>query len=62
MQTFAAHIKLKLKDESFRNMYEEERRKAEMAVRQTLNRNNSGKSRKDLAGDESHSQCNGDVN
>jgi len=51
MQTFAAHIEQKLKDERFRRMYEEERQMAELAVKIALARDKSGKSQKDVARD-----------
>ena len=62
MQTFVAHIEQKLKDECFRKLYEEERQMAELAVRIILASERSGKSRKDLLGDEINSQSNGDAN
>ena len=62
MQTFAAHIEQKLKDECFRKMYEEERQMAELAVRLALARDNSEKWPKDILGDELNSQSNGDLN
>ncbi|MCY3713528.1 MAG: helix-turn-helix transcriptional regulator [Gemmatimonadetes bacterium] len=49
MQTFAAHIEQKLKDERFRKMYEEERQMAELALKIALARDKSGKSQKDVA-------------
>lgn len=62
MQTYAAHIEQKLKDECFSRLYEEERQMAELAVRTILASDRSGKSQKDLLEDETNSQSNGDAN
>lgn len=62
MQTYAAHIEQKLKDECFRRLYEEERQMAELAVRIKFASDRSGKSQKDLLGDKTNSQSNGDAN
>ena len=48
MQTFAAHLKEKLRDERFRKVYEEERRLAELSLQLVVARNKSGESQKEV--------------
>ena len=49
MQNFADHANQKLKDKRIRNMFEEEKQMAELAVRLALARDKSGKSQQDIA-------------
>jgi DNA-binding XRE family transcriptional regulator len=49
MQTFAAHLEEKLKDERFRRVYEEERQLAELAVQLVEARGKLGLSQKEVA-------------